>query len=99
MAQQKNRPKRVLWISLAFFCGLSLLCIFVILWNMTGLFGNDSIYKPLSDCPIPPAVMAEDSHWSEVVPDSTWDKMSSADLRQMLSAVAIDSKDRIYVAG
>ncbi len=99
MAQPKNRSKRVLWISLAVFCGLSLVCLFAFLWNRTGIFGNDSIYKPLSDCPVPPATVAGDSHWSEVVPDSSWDQMEAVDLRQMLRAVAIDSHDRIYVAG
>jgi hypothetical protein len=98
MAQPKNRSKKFLWISLAVFCGLSLLCLFVILWNETGIFGNDSIYKPLSDCRVPPAKVAEDAHWSEVVPDSSWEKMDANNLLG-ISAVAVDSEDRIYVAG
>ncbi len=98
MVQPKKRSKWVLWIGLVVVFALSILCIFVILWNETGIFGNDSIYKPLSDCPVPPAAVAEDSKWSEVVTDSSWEKMGLWYFQQMLQGIVIDSKDRIYVA-
>ncbi len=99
MAGTKHRSKRVLWISLGIFVALSGFCILAMLWNFTGLFGNDSIYKPLSDCPVPPPSAAADSHWSAVVPDATWKDMNVLNTLRVFDSIVIDSRDRIYVAG
>jgi hypothetical protein len=53
------------------------------------------ILKP--DCPLPTAMVPDDSHWSAVVPDSSWDGWEQSS--QYLDTIALDSKGRLYVAG
>lgn len=49
------------------------------------------------DCPLPTAMVPDDSHWSAIVPDSSWDGWEQS--RQYLDAIALDSRGRLYVAG
>jgi hypothetical protein len=98
---KKSKEHKVLWVLGLIPLVIAVFCLVVwILWEHPDWFGGDSLYKPLSDCPLPAPSLPGDAGWSPVVPDSVWDGWDPTNRRfQDLEAIAVDSKDQVYVAG
>jgi hypothetical protein len=95
--KQKGVKRLIFGLILA---AISVFCLVIwALWEHPDWFGGDSLYKPLSDCPLPAPAVPADAGWSLVVPDSTWDGWITEASNQTLDAVAVDSKGQVYVAG
>lgn len=92
--------RKILRVSILVLAAILVSClVWWFLWLHPDWFGGDSIYKPLSDCPLPAPTVPADSGWSAVAPDSSWEGWDPASLEQSLDAVAVDSKGQVYVAG